>query len=311
MNLKTEVLSAMERNGSLYHFHAKLLHLFVADALPLDSILLRPFREIPRTPLYTIANHIVLQYLEKLDMKLTLTSASSETKGSIDPDPSSDSPSDELDLDPNSLWIHELLSSRNSGDRLANFQFVKAQLRSRIKAIESLNPASQEEFDDLDEISESPPAAPPKKKEIVETKPQAKKELKQSSDGLGWESDEESAPAAPPKKKEILETKQKAKKESKQSSDGLGWESDEESAPAAPPKKKEIVETKQKAKKESKQSSDGLGWESDEESPPLKGKPGINQKPAINQKPGINQKPTLITPKKEESEILDDLILSD
>jgi hypothetical protein len=133
-DLKAEILTAMTVSGAMAHFHAKLLQLFVTDALSPDLPILCSFKEIPQNPLYGLANRIVFQYLEEHGMGFTLTSASSESRGQIAPDPSL-SPDEALDLRADGMWIEDLVESWDEADRLANFQALKVRIRNRIGSL--------------------------------------------------------------------------------------------------------------------------------------------------------------------------------
>jgi hypothetical protein len=125
------------KNGTFGHLHTKLLQLFVANGLLSASKLCHPFKTIPGSPMYSLANQIALQYLRKMSMDLTVASATSESDSALDSDPSSDTPSEALELTLDGIWLEELIESRDPTGRRANFQNLTSRLHERINSLES------------------------------------------------------------------------------------------------------------------------------------------------------------------------------
>ena len=147
-NTKKEVISRMKNNGTINYIQAHYVSLISNAVQGEDDLHLKSFPKIRQTNSYRIATLVALQYLREKSMDFSLSSAEAEIGNLTD---FNNSLIDQLKIDKNGIWIHELLEDwkQNKAEILQKNKSRNKQITE--ETLKILNSNSEDSAPESDE----------------------------------------------------------------------------------------------------------------------------------------------------------------
>ena len=137
--LKIQILDGLKKKGILNDLQARFLCNVSEFIQTTNFDVFKPHKDPRRTPAYEIAESIVIQYLQKKNMKNSLKSTKNELNGKIS---NNQDTAKKIKVNESSLWIHQIVSEWNKNKKeilKQNRNQRRKLLSQRLKDIEEGN----------------------------------------------------------------------------------------------------------------------------------------------------------------------------